>query len=126
MIKKLRFLALLLLWLPGLVYAQWNDAWPTRAKITVNAAGLAATVDQAIVAVRLHSGNFSFIDAKADGSDLRFVAEDDKAELKFHIEKFDSINAIGQVLSSITTLFLRQNILFIINFWRSTSICRIG
>lgn len=94
MVKKLSLLALLL-WLPGLVHAQWNEAWPTRAKITVNATGLAVTVDQAVVAVRLHSGNFSFIDAELDGSDLRFVAADDKTELNFHIEKFDSVNELA-------------------------------
>lgn len=94
MVKKLSLLALLL-WLPGLVHAQWNEAWPTRAKITVNATGLAVIVDQAVVAVRLHSGNFSFIDAELDGSDLRFVAADDKTELNFHIEKFDSVNELA-------------------------------
>lgn len=94
MIKKVSLLALIL-WLPGLVHAQWNEAWPTRAKITVNAQGLTAAVDQASVAVRLHSGNFSFIDAKPDGSDLRFVAADDKSELNFHIEKFDAVNELA-------------------------------
>ena len=38
--------------------------------------------------VRLHSGNFSFKDVKADGSDLRFVAGDDRTPLKFHVEKW--------------------------------------
>ena len=96
MINKI-YLVALLLWLPGLVHAQWNENWPIRAKITVNAQGLATAVDQVAVAVHLHSGNFSFIDAKPDGSDLRFVAADDKTELKFHIEKFDSTNELALI-----------------------------
>jgi biopolymer transport protein ExbB len=40
------------------------------------------------VLIRLHTGNFNFEDVKADGSDLRFVAGDDRTPLKFHIEKW--------------------------------------
>jgi len=48
------------------------------------------------VLVRLHVGNFRFGSAKDDGSDLRFVAGDDKTPLKHHIEKFDSL--LGEAL----------------------------
>ncbi len=48
------------------------------------------------VLVRLHVGNFRFAPAKEDGSDLRFVAGDDKTPLKHHIEKFDSL--LGEAL----------------------------
>ena len=41
--------------------------------------------------VRLHAGNFQFEGAKEDGTDIRFVAADDKTPLKFQIEKFDSL-----------------------------------
>ena len=41
------------------------------------------------VLVRLHSGNFTFENAKSDGSDIRFVASDDKTPLKYHIERYD-------------------------------------
>src|SRR3546814_8064565 len=34
------------------------------------------------------TGNFSFKEVKADGSDLRFVAGDDRTPLKFSIEKW--------------------------------------
>ena len=36
-----------------------------------------------VVPVRLHSGNFDFLAAKPDGSDIRVVGADDKAPLKF-------------------------------------------
>lgn len=76
--------------------AYWDEAWAARVKITLNPQGVAA-VEQVPVAVRLHSGNFNFLDADADGADLRFVAPDDKTELKFHIEKFDSINELAVI-----------------------------
>ncbi|KIO50355.1 DUF2341 domain-containing protein [Nitrosospira sp. NpAV] len=76
--------------------AYWDEAWTARAKITLNPQGV-GTVDQVPVAVRLHSGNFNFLDADADGADLRFISADDKTELKFHIEKFDSINELAVI-----------------------------
>jgi biopolymer transport protein ExbB len=50
-----------------------------------------------VVPVRLHSGNFDFLGAKPDGSDLRVVAADDKTPLKFWVERFDGTNELGVV-----------------------------
>lgn len=47
------------------------------------------------VAIRLHTGNFDFSSAKADGSDLRVSGSDGKTPLRFHIEKFDPTNELG-------------------------------
>ncbi|MCB5190615.1 DUF2341 domain-containing protein [Methylobacillus arboreus] len=96
MLRKCGFL-LLLFMLPGLAHAAWNDAWDSRARVTVNAAGILAAESQVPVVLRLHSGNFDFSSASLDGSDLRVIAADDKTELKFHIEKFDSINELAVV-----------------------------
>jgi len=81
--------------------AWWNKEWTARKPITLDttASGLPIKQDvaNALVLVRLHGGNFSFTDAKVDGSDLRFLAEDDKTPLKYHIEKFDGVSEIGLV-----------------------------
>ena len=77
--------------------AYWDEAWTAREKITLNPQSVAAAVEQVPVAVRLHSGNFNFLDASANGADLRFVSADDKTELKFHIEKFDSVNELALI-----------------------------
>lgn len=71
-------------------HAWWEADYSYRTKINLNtaAAGITGEVARAPVLVRLHSGNFSFKDVKADGSDLRFVAGDDRTPLKFHIEKW--------------------------------------
>ena len=101
--KKL-CLAGLVLWMvlwSGLAHAAWDAAWPKRLKIGLDssASGVAlqAPIDNVPVLVRLHTGNFAFLDAKADGSDIRFVAADDKTVLRHRIEKFDGINELAFV-----------------------------
>jgi len=73
----------------------WNDAWRSRTKITVdtsdNGVPVSDKIGTATLLVRLHDGNFDFDSAKEDGSDLRFVAGDDKTLLASQIEKFDPV-----------------------------------
>lgn len=102
--KRLAFVALLLL-LQAVgttaAWANWNPDWKRRVKITLDTSptgvALSAPVDNVPVLVRLHTGNFSFIDAKPDGSDLRFIAADDKTPLKFHVERYDGLNELAFV-----------------------------
>src|ERR1700742_4075456 len=86
--------------LPSEAKAWWNDDWSLRKKITLDASATGANITDPIgtapVLVRLHTGNFRFTAAKDDGSDLRFVAGDDKTPLKYHIEKYDSL--LGEAL----------------------------
>ena len=85
---------------PSPAKAWWNDEWQLRKKITIDASASGANITDPIgsapVLVRLHVGNFRFSQAKDDGSDLRFVAGDDKTPLKHHIEKYDSL--LGEAL----------------------------
>lgn len=73
----------------------WNGEWTLRKKIvldtTAAGAGLAEAVGPTPVLIRLFDANFRFANAQADGSDLRFVADDGKTLLPYHIEKFDSL-----------------------------------
>lgn len=82
---------------PSPAKAWWNDDWSLRKKITIDASASGANITDPIgatpVLIRLHAGNFRFASAKDDGSDLRFVAGDDKTPLKHHIEKYDSLLA---------------------------------
>jgi biopolymer transport protein ExbB len=70
-----------------------------KQKITVDAGATGAALKQGValvpVPVRLHSGNFTFADAKPDGSDIRFMSADGKAALKFHLEQFDTANELA-------------------------------
>ena len=74
-------------------HAWWDGKWQQRKKIQFDASPKAGDVKENLtdvpVLIRLHTGNFTFSNAKADGSDIRFVGSDDKSPLKYHIEKFD-------------------------------------
>lgn len=92
-LKHLAACLLVMLALSNAARAWWNEEWTVRKKITLDtkAAGIADPVGTVTVLLRLHDGDFQFAAAKDDGSDLRFVAADDKTPLTFHIEKFDSL-----------------------------------
>lgn len=75
--------------------AEWNADWANHKKISINAQAVNPALAQFPVVVRLHSGNFDFSSANIDGSDLRFIAADDKTELKYHIEKYDAVNELA-------------------------------
>ena len=92
-------LSLILLLVSFHAQAWWNDDWTARKAITLNTASDGADLKEGLanvpVLVRLHTGNFDFTGVKADGADLRFIAEDDKTPLKFHIEKFDPVTEVA-------------------------------
>ncbi len=106
MIRILFSLLLLAATLPA--QAWWNDEWSSRKAITLNTAAdgadLKAGLANVPVLVRLHTGNFDFVSAREDGADLRFIAEDDKTPLKFHIEKFDSLGEMAMIWVQVPNL----------------------
>ena len=101
MIKPQQLLTALLLGLVLLSPAHaeeknwWNPAWTIRKKIDIDTTGKGLSISEPIgttaVLVRLHDGVFSFLSARDDGSDLRFLADDHKTVLKHHVEKWDSL-----------------------------------
>ncbi len=99
--KNIFALGALLALAPSFANAWWDEAWTVRRTVTLDtsATGVAIAAPQSSVpvAVRLHSGNFDFTAAKEDGSDLRFVAADDKTVLKHHVERYDSLNELAVV-----------------------------
>jgi biopolymer transport protein ExbB len=98
----LRLVALVaLLLLPAQAHAWWNEDWAYRKKITLNTGASGADTKDALadfpVLVRLHTGNFTFLDAREDGGDLRFVAADDTTPLAYHVELWDPANELAVV-----------------------------
>lgn len=81
--------------------AWWKEEWTARRKITLDTSdkGVAITdpMGTTQVLVRLHDGNFQFAGSKEDGSDIRFIAADDKTPLTFHIERYDSLLSVAFV-----------------------------
>lgn len=95
--KRLLILALCALLLPLSANAWWDSAWTGRKKITLDtaAAGIAADATDVPVLLRLSTGNFDFLSVNDGGSDIRFVAEDDKTVLPFQIERLDTTNELA-------------------------------
>lgn len=90
--RALALLALVLLLLPASAAAWWNPEWPYRMRIVVGAGeGGTAQPLRATILVRLHQGVFNFNNAKEDGTDIRFVAGDDRTPLRFSVERYDSL-----------------------------------
>lgn len=105
---------LILMCVPAMASAWWNDDWSFRKQLTVDTsatgANLQESVDEAPVLVRLHTGNFSyFLDTLKDGADIRFIAADDKTPLKFHVEKFDPINEMALIWVKVPRLTAGTN-----------------
>lgn len=88
-----------LLTLSSQAQAWWSNDWANRKAITLDAqaAGIQSEQNTVPVLIRLHEGVLKFTDAAQDGADIRFVADDDKTPLKFHIEKFDPVFNLGFV-----------------------------
>lgn len=79
----------------------WNSDWQFRRQIDLVTSPQGADIQEPLnnipVLVRLHAGNFNFANAKPDGSDLRFVAGDNKTQLKHQIDVFDPTDEVGLV-----------------------------
>jgi biopolymer transport protein ExbB len=74
--------------------AWWNDQWAFRKEITFDlspaGADIAGAPNDVPVLIRLSLANFGYFgDTNPNGSDLRFVAADDKTPLESHIERYD-------------------------------------
>jgi biopolymer transport protein ExbB len=80
-------------------FAAQAEDWAHSKKLNFDTTASGTEIKEEVAAlpllVRLHSGNFTFSEAKPDGSDLRFFAADGKTPLKYHIEKFDAANELA-------------------------------
>lgn len=103
--KRLGLLALaihcVLMFFASSAQAWWHKDWSLRRQIDLNTTAQGANIQETVsnvpLLLRLHSGNFDFKKAKADGSDLRLVAADDQTTLKYEIDTFDVINEIALI-----------------------------
>jgi biopolymer transport protein ExbB len=77
------------------------DDWSHKKKLGLNTTAAGVEIKEAVtqlpLLVRLHSGNFTFSEAKPDGSDLRVFAADGKTPLKYHLENFDATNELANI-----------------------------
>jgi biopolymer transport protein ExbB len=108
MMKTAKLLTALLILVPALALAWWNNDWKQRTTVTLNTTDAGVPVRETLTGlmlpVRLHSGNFDFVGAKADGSDLRVLGGDDKTPLKFWIERFDAVNELAVLWAQVPSV----------------------
>jgi biopolymer transport protein ExbB len=94
-------LALAIVAAPATASAWWQKDWSFRKEITLDASPKGGNITQpagrVAVLLRLHTGNFTFKDAADRGDDIRFVADDDKTPLAFHIESYDAAVGVATV-----------------------------
>lgn len=94
--------------LPGVAHAWWDQAWPYRKQLTLDTTTTGVNVvgetGRIPMLVRLHDGNMTFSDINENGSDLRFIAEDDKTPLTYHIESFDGLLGVATVWVDVPVL----------------------
>src|SRR5471032_426611 len=87
--------------LPATANAWWQDDRHYRKQISIDTTPQGAAINDApgrtSLLVRLHTGNFSFDGVKEDGSDLRFVAADDKTLLNYQVESFDPLMGMALI-----------------------------
>lgn len=81
--------------------AWWQADWNFRKQISVDTTAQAGAINDNVgrvpLLVRLHTGNFAFDGVNENGSDLRFVASDDKTVLNHQIESFDPLLGMALV-----------------------------
>lgn len=97
---KIAVIAAALFPMAALAASWWNNDWKFRKEIgfdlSATGADINATPQDVPVLVRLSLANFAYFnDTKADGSDFRVVAGDDKTPLKSHFEKYDPQNQMA-------------------------------
>ncbi|TAL41594.1 MAG: DUF2341 domain-containing protein [Methylovulum sp.] len=107
-ITKSLKLGLLLLMLPTVALAWWNNDWTSRKPLTVDAGATGADIQETLndfpLLLRLHTGNFGyFAELAENGKDLRFML-DDKTALKHHVEKVDALAELGLVWVKLPTV----------------------
>ena len=67
----------------------WLSGWSYRRAVTITEQS-GSTLTDYQVRIDLNSSNFDFAKANADGSDIRFTADDGETLLPYWIEKWDS------------------------------------
>jgi len=82
----------LLLTSPALAW--WNESWKYRRPVTIQSDN--ALTDYQIL-VQLNSTNFNFSKANPDGSDIRFVDEDDATKLSYWIEEWNASSQTAKI-----------------------------
>ena len=81
--------------------AWWNSNWKFRRAITIQSDNALTNYQ---ILVQLNSTNFDFSKANPDGSDIRFVDEDDATKLSYWIEEWNSTSQEAKIWVNVTSI----------------------
>jgi hypothetical protein len=99
-----------------IVYQTWAHSAKLVLNTTASGAGIAGTVTNFPVLIRLREGNFDFAQAKADGGDLRFT-KSNGAPLPYEIERWDPVARQAEVWVKVDTVYGNDSTRSIMMFW---------
>jgi hypothetical protein len=95
-------------------------AWKYSSHLVLNTsdsgAGVAGTVLNFPVLIRLTSSNFNFNQARNNGGDLRFTSSN-SAQLAFEVERWDSVAQHAEIWVKVDTIFGNNDSQYICMFW---------
>ncbi len=98
-------LGLILLLVPVIALAWWNNDWSSRKLFTLDAgADIQETLSDFPLLLRLHTGNFDhFLELAENGKDLRFLL-DDNTPLMHYVDNMDVLDELGLVWVKLPTV----------------------
>jgi len=100
--------ALLLFTSPALAW--WNTDWKYRRAITIQSDD--ALTDYQIL-IQLNSSNFDFSKANPDGSDIRFVDEDDATKLSYWIEEWNASSQTAKIWVNVPSIPIDEKTIYL-------------
>lgn len=99
---------------------QWRYSGKFYLNTSVSGADVAGTVVNFPVLVRLHTGNFDFSQAMADGGDISFVKVDGTT-LPFEIERWDVAAGHAEIWVKADTVFGNDSTQSITMYWGAST-----
>ncbi|MBF0433461.1 MAG: DUF2341 domain-containing protein, partial [Fibrobacteria bacterium] len=102
--------------LPPEDYANWSYSTNIILNTTATGANITGTVNNFPVLLRLNAENFTFSDAKADGTDIRF-STDGGAHIPYEIALWDNGNEQAQLWVNVPVINGNNNSQYITMYW---------
>ena len=103
----------------GITMQGWSMAKRLLLNTTQSGAGVAGTVYNFPVLIRLTNSNFNFSQAKSGGEDLRFT-KSDGTQLHYEIERWDSAQGLAEIWVKVDRIFGNDSTHFVNIYWGNT------
>lgn len=102
-------------------YQLWEYSKNWIMNTTTSGANVSGDVVNFPTLLRLTSANFNFSQARGSGQDIRF-AKPDGTHFPYHIERWDSTNALAEVWILIDTIFAGDNTQYFTMSWGNDNV----